>query len=253
VLDPAGIVAHSRLRRLFINREKYDINPADRTALESALRIKEATGAEVVVVSGRPEPDDDTLRRGLAMGADRAIYLSGDRFEEADDAVIVRALEILVRRLGGAELVLVGETLLDTGQAQLGPRLAEALGWSQILGAWSVKVGSERVQGVRSDRGEPMLVRTELPTVITVVSGALKPRYANGARLINVYRGEGEIADAMEHWDVTDLLTSEELTPIVQSIGRDFPPERERGERAEGTTEETARSVVEALRTRTGR
>jgi electron transfer flavoprotein beta subunit len=251
VLDPAGIVAHRRLRRLFINREEYIIQPADRCALEAALRIKDANDAEVVVVSGQPEPNDDTLRRGLAMGADRAIYLSGEGFENADDAVVARALEAVIEQLGGADLVLSGVTTLDTDQGQLGIRLAEALGWPQIVGAWSVKATNGRLQAVRRDgSSQYVLVEADLPVTATVQPGALKPRYANGVRLINIFRGEGEIAEALEQWDVADLLAPDERAPLLESRGRDFPPERKRGERVEGALEEMAQAVADALRQR---
>jgi electron transfer flavoprotein beta subunit len=264
VLDPAGIVAHRRLQRIFVNREDYIIQPADHGALEAALRIKDATEAEVIVASGQPEPDDDTLRRGLAMGADRAVYLTGEGFEDADDAVMVRVLEKVVEQLGGVDLVLAGATTLDTGQGQLGPRLAEALGWPQITEAWSVasqRVGesvNESVQAVTQSGNDPstgsghrhVTVETDLPAVVTIAPGALKPRYPDGARLINVYRGEGEMAEALEAWDVNDLVASTELAPIIEERGQDFPPERELGERLSGPPEEMAQALADVLQQR---
>ncbi len=250
VLDPAGIVAHRRLRRLFINREEYMIEPADHSALEAALRIKDASGGEVVVVSGQPEPDDDTLRRGLAMGADRAIYVSGEWFEDADEAVAARALEAVIERLGGADLLMAGMTKLDTGQGQLGLRVAEALGWPQIAGAWALEAADGRLEAVRQDGDEYVRVETDLPAVVTVPAGALKPRYADGVRLINVYRGEKGMGEVVERWEVADLLAEGECVPVLEERGRDFPPERERGTRAEGTAEEAAQVVGDALRKR---
>ena len=85
-----------------------------------------------------PLPDEDVLRQALAVGADRAIYLTGEGFQGAGDAVAVRVLAAAMERLGGADLVLAGATTLDTGQSQLGSRLAEVLGWPQIVGAWQV-------------------------------------------------------------------------------------------------------------------
>ncbi len=247
VLDPAGVVAHRRLRRLFINRKEYLIQPGDHAALEAALRIKDGGGAEVVVASGQPEPDDDTLRRGVAMGADRAIYLSGPGFADADDGLMARVLRAVVERLGGTDLILIGTTTLDTGQSQLGPRLAGALGWPQIVGAWSVEAVDGRIQAVRQDGEEYVVIETDLPAVVTVPAGALEPRYPEGARLINVYRGEGGMAEAVAQWDVAELIDPEGLTPLLEGRGRDFPPERERGVRVEGSIEEAAQAVAEAL------
>jgi len=250
VLDPAGIVAHRRLRRLFINREVYIIQPADQCALEAALRIKKAVRAEVIIASGQSEPDDDTLRRGIAMGADRGIYLSGDAFENADDAVVARALEKVIERLGGVDLVLSGATTLDTGQGQLGLRLAEMLGWPQIVGAWRLEAAGSVVEAVRREDEAYVRVEADLPAVVSMAAGALKPRYPDGVRLINIYRDEGDVADALELWEVEELLTPEELSPVIETIGRDFPPERERGERVEGPSEEAAQVLAEALRQR---
>jgi len=250
VLDPAGIVAHRRLRRLFINREEYLIEPADHCALEVALRIKDDLGAEVVAVSGQPEPDDETLQRGLAMGADRAIYLSGEGFENADEAVMARALKAVIERLDGAALVIVGMTTLDTGQGQLGLRLAELLGWPQVTGAWSVEAADGRLEAVRRSGDTYVRVAADLPAVVTVPACALKPRYPDGVRLINVYRGEAGMAESLEEWDAADLLTVEEQAPLFESRGRDFPVERERGTRVEGTAKEAGMAVAEALRQR---
>jgi electron transfer flavoprotein beta subunit len=235
---------------MFINREEYMIEPADHCALEAALRIKDDAGAEVVVVSGRPEPDNDTLQRGLAMGADRAIYLAGDGFEHADEAVVARALDAVTERLGGADLVVAGMTTLDTGQGQLALRLAELLAWPQVTGAWSLAVADGRLEAVRRDGDTYVRVEVDLPAVVTVPAGALEPRYPDGVRLINVYRGECGMAEALEEWDTADLLTADEQAPLLESRGRDFPLERERGMRVEGLAEEAGLTVAKALRQR---
>lgn len=252
VLDPAGIVAHRRLRQLFVNREVYLIQPADHAALEAGLRIKDNAAAEVIVVSGQPEPDDDTVRRGLAMGADRGIYLTGGDFGEADEAVMTRVLEAVIGRLGGVDLVLVGLTTLDTAQGQLGPRLAEALGWPQIVGAWSVEAVDGRLVAVRRDGEQYVCVETHSPAVVTVPDRAFQPRYPDGARLINVFRGEAGMEEAVEEWDVTGLVDPGALVPVLEGRGRDFPPERERGVRVEGAAEEAGQAVAEALQSRLG-
>jgi electron transfer flavoprotein alpha/beta subunit len=263
VLDPSGIVVKGKAGRIFINREEYLLQPADRCALEAALRIKDATGAEVVALPRGPLPDDDVLCQALATGADRAIYLAGDKFEQADDAAAVRVLAAAVDRLGGADLLLTGATTLDTGQGQLGLRLAEALGWPQVVGASHVEAADGRVQAVCQSSpplaGEGgggagyVTVEADLPAVVTLLPGALKPRYPDGTRLINVYRGVGEVAEGLERWDVADLVDAEALKPLLERRGREFPPERERGTRASGTPEEMAQEVASALRQRVGR
>jgi electron transfer flavoprotein alpha/beta subunit len=253
VLDPSGIVVKRRAGRIFVNREEYMLQPADRCALEAALRIKDTTGAEVVALPRGPLPDDDVLRQALATGADKAVYLTGDGFKGADDGVVVRVLASAVERLGGADLVLTGAVTMDTGQGQLGPRLAEALGWPQIVGTWQVNAADGKVRAVRQEGTGYVAVEANLPVVVMVLPGALKPRYPDGVRLINVYKGVGEVAEALELWDVADLVDAEALKPVLERRGQSFPPERERGTRVSGMPEETGQAAASALRQHVGR
>ena len=86
ILDPAGFTVHRRLERVFINRENYIINPNDKNALEEALRLKDAHGAEVIALSLGTPRVDDALREALAMWTDRAFLLTDEAFAEADAA-----------------------------------------------------------------------------------------------------------------------------------------------------------------------
>jgi electron transfer flavoprotein beta subunit len=202
--------------------------------------------AEVVALPRTPLPDDDVLRQALSTGADRAVYLTGAGLQDADDAVMARVLAAAVGRLGGADLVLIGATTLDTGQGQLGLRLAEALGSPQIVGAWAVETADGCVQAVLKDGTDFVTVEADLPAVVTMVPGTLKLRYPDGVRLINVYRAP----DAVEHWAVSDLVDEEMLRPLLEEQGQDFPPERERGARVSGSPEEMAQALADALRQR---
>jgi electron transfer flavoprotein alpha/beta subunit len=246
VLDPAGIVVNRRRGRIFVNREEYVMQPADACALEAALQIRDGDDAEVIAIPRGPLPDDDVLRQALSMSADRAIILTGDGFGGADDAVMTRALTAVAKRLGDVDLILTGATTLDTGQSQLGPRLAEALGWPQIVDAWAVRVVGNHVEVVCQEGAGFVILEADLPAVVTVHPGALKPRYPDGVRLINVYRDEG----AVEQWDVAELVDTGDLAPLLEKRGQDFPPERERGVRLEGTPEELAKALAGELRKR---
>jgi electron transfer flavoprotein beta subunit len=260
VLDPAGIVVNRRRGRIFVNREEYVMQPADACALEAALQIGDGGDAEVVALPRGPLPDDDILRQALSMGADRAIHFVGqiDNLPYTS-AVMARVLAAAVERLGDVDLILTGATTLDTGQSQLGPRLAEALGWPQVVDAWAVRVVGDHVEvvceippsqfwGGRGGATPYVICEADLPAVVTVYPGALKPRYPDGVRLINVYRDEG----AVEQWDVADLVAPDDLAPLLEKRGQDFPPERERGVRLEGAPQEMAQALAGVLKQRIG-
>jgi electron transfer flavoprotein beta subunit len=258
VLDPRGIIVNRRVGRVFVNREEYVMQPADACALEAALCIKDGGDAEVVAFQRGPLRDGaagsaDVLRQALSTGADRAICFVGQvgSLSHAGDVVMTHLLAAAVERLGDVDLILTGATTLDTGQGQLGPRLAEALGWPQIVGAWAVMVSqrvseSATVQAVVRQENDYVTVEADLPAVVTVAPGALKPRYPDGVRLVNVYRDE----HAVEQWDVSELVDEAALKPLVEKRGRDFPPERERGVRLSGSSEEMAQALADALRER---
>jgi electron transfer flavoprotein beta subunit len=259
VLDPQGIAVNRRVERIFVNREEYIAEPADRCALEVALQVKDLIDAELIVLPRGMLPDADVLRMAVAAGADSAVHVvrASMETEGLDDAASARLLAAAIEWVGGADLVLTGARTLETGQGQLGPRLAEALGWPQELEVrdisvsdgrfWAVIPGSRRLN-------EPTLeyarVELPLPCVVTVPAGALKPRYPDGVRLINVFRGTGEGAAALKTVDVSDLMDPEALTPVWERRGQKFPPIRERGIRIGGSHREMAVAAADALRKR---
>ena len=104
------------------------LNPFDAYALEEAVRLKERLGGEITALSMGVPSAQETLKRALAVGADRAVLLSGRAFAGADTLATARALALAIRKLGGADLVLCGRMATDGDTAQVGPMLAELLG-----------------------------------------------------------------------------------------------------------------------------
>ena len=86
---------------------------------------------------GEPQADD-ALREALAMGCDAAYLLSDEAFEDADVSVTTRILAAAIEKLGGADLVVAGRESGDTGAGQIGPRLAEALGYAQVTDVYAL-------------------------------------------------------------------------------------------------------------------
>lgn len=245
ILDPAGFTVHRRLERVFINREDYIINPNDKNALEEALRLKDAHGAEVIALSlGEPRVDD-ALREALAMGADQAFLLTDEAFAEADAAAAALILGKAIEKIGDYDLILTGQRALDTGASQIGPRLAEHLGLPQVLGVREVSgVDNRKLRAKRNWKDGHAEVEVALPALLSIAPQANKPRYPHGAHIMNAYR-EWEVTT----WGLADLgLTEEELSPLIALQRKAFPPERTLGELITGAPSEAAKELAQLLR-----
>ena len=104
-------------------------NPDDLNALEAALKLKDATGCEVVVVTMGPPPAEGMLRELLARGADKAVLVSGREFGGSDTFATSQILAAAVNKIGvGPEdVVFCGRQAIDGDTAQVGPQISEHL------------------------------------------------------------------------------------------------------------------------------
>jgi electron transfer flavoprotein beta subunit len=244
ILDPHGITVRRDKERIFINREEYIIGPASKAAIEAALRLKDGADAQVIAISmGKPQADD-ALREALAMGCDAAYLLSDNAFDAADISVTTHVLAAAVRKLGGADLIVAGRASGDTGAGQIGPRLAEALGYAQVTDAYALAATDGTLQATRRWGEGYAALKATLPAVVTVAPEAFPPRYPHGARIMNAYR-EWEVT----LWDASGLeLDENALSPLLTFRHQSFPPPLEVGERFEGEPASVAQEVIMALR-----
>ncbi|KQS64767.1 electron transfer flavoprotein subunit beta [Rhizobium sp. Leaf371] len=156
---------------------KMSMNPFDEISVEEALRLKEAGKAtEVVVVSIGPAKAEETLRTGLAMGADRAILV------ETDAAVEPLAVAKILKGVVEAEqpsLVIVGKQAIDDDSNQTGQMLSALLGWSQGTFASKVELGADKATVTREVDGGLQTIDIKLPAVVTTDLRLNEPRYAS--------------------------------------------------------------------------
>jgi len=156
---------------------KMSMNPFDEIAIEEALRLKEAGKAtEVVVVSIGPAQASETIRTGLAMGADRGILV------KADGNVEPLAVAKILKGIIEAEqpgLVILGKQAIDDDSNQTGQMLAALLGWSQGTFASKVAIGDGTVDVTREVDGGLQTVSLKMPAVVTTDLRLNEPRYAS--------------------------------------------------------------------------
>jgi electron transfer flavoprotein beta subunit len=246
ILDPRGVLVRRDKERIFVNKEDYIIGPDSKAALEAALRLKEAGHAEVIAISmGKPQVED-ALREALAMGCDAAYLLSDKVFKEADISVTTTILAAAIERLGGADLVIAGYRSGDTASGQIGPRLAEALGYTPISGVAALAVDAERaqVQAMRAWGTGYAAVEAPLPAVVTVLKETFPPRFAPGAGIMNAYR-HGQVPT----WGAAELgLDETALRPLLAFRGEGFAPPLPAGEVFRGAPDGVGGELVAALR-----
>lgn len=243
LLDPRGITVRRDKERVFINREEYILDPGSKAAIEAALRLKEGGQQELIALCMGKARADDALREALAMGCDRAILLSDPAFDEADVAATATVLAAAVRKLDGADLIVAGLRSGDTGAGQIGPRLAEALQYAQVTGAYSLAAKEGPVQATMRWGDGFATVQVRLPAVVTVEPSAFPPRLPHGARIMAAYQ-EWEVTA----WNAADLgLDEGALAPVLRQRGESFPPPLE-SEVLRGDPETVAADLVAALK-----
>ena len=129
-------------------------NPDDLNALEAALKLKDATGCEVVVVTMGPPPAEGMLRELLARGADRAVLISGREFGGSDTFATSQIIAAAVNKIGvGPEdIVFCGRQAIDGDTAQVGPQIAEKLHLPQVTYAADIQKDGDTVTVKASSR-----------------------------------------------------------------------------------------------------
>jgi len=156
---------------------KMSMNPFDEIAVEEALRLKEAGKVtEVICVSVGPAQAAETIRTGLAMGADRGIHV------KTDAPVEPLAVAKILKKIADEEkpgLIILGKQAIDDDSNQTGQMLAALLGWPQGTFASKVAIEGESANVTREIDGGLQTVKLALPAVVTTDLRLNEPRYAS--------------------------------------------------------------------------
>ncbi|MCK9878778.1 electron transfer flavoprotein subunit beta/FixA family protein [Frankia sp. AgPm24] len=163
-----------------VDRQSVDnvMNEMDEYGVEEALKIKEAHGGEVTVVTMGPAKAVETIRKALSMGADKAVHLSDDALHGSDALATSAALAKVISTLS-PDIVITSSEASDARGGVIGALLAERLGLPQLTQARKVTVdpASSTVQIERLADNGYALVEASLPAVVGVVEKINQPRY----------------------------------------------------------------------------
>ena len=179
---------------------KMSMNPFDEIAVEEAIRLKDAGKVEeIIVVSIGVEKCQETLRTGLAMGADRAILVkaSDDVHNDVEPLAVAKILEAVVKQENPG-LVLCGKQAIDNDLNATGQMLAALMGWSQATFASELNVEGQTAIVTREVDGGLQTLKVQMPAVVTVDLRLNEPRYAS---LPNIMKAKKKPLDIMSAED----------------------------------------------------
>ena len=198
---------------------KMAMNPFDEIAVEQALRLKEAGGAEeVVVVSIGPAQNQETIRTALAMGADRGIHI--EALHDIEPLAVAKLLKAVVERENPG-LVLVGKQAIDDDCNQTGQMLAALLGWAQGTFVSALDVAGDTAKIVREVDGGLEHLEIKMPAIVSVDLRLNEPRYAS---LPNIMKAKKKPLDSLT---VDDLGV--DIKPRLTVVKVEEPAAREAG------------------------
>ena len=198
---------------------KMAMNPFDEIAVEQALRLREAGGAdEVVAVSIGPAQNQETIRTALAMGADRGIHIEASH--DIEPLAVAKLLKAVVERENPG-LVLVGKQAIDDDCNQTGQMLAALLGWAQGTFVSALEVTGDKAKVVREVDGGLEHLEISMPAIVSVDLRLNEPRYAS---LPNIMKAKKKPLDSLTGDDL-----GVDMTPRLTIVKVEEPPEREAG------------------------
>ena len=165
------------------------MNPDDKAGLEAALRIKDATGAEVTVLTMGLPKAADVLREAIAMGADKGILVTDRVLGGADTWATSTTIAGAIRNLE-YDLIITGRQAIDGDTAQVGPQIAEHLGLPVISYAQDIKVEGDKVVVQRQYDDRYHVLEAQMPCLVTALSELNEPRYMTPGGIFDACKAE---------------------------------------------------------------
>ena len=198
---------------------KMGINPFDENALEEALRIKEKIqSTEISVVSIGDSKNQDVLRHGLAMGADRAILINTEN--PLQPLGVAKVLKGLVEK-EKPDLILLGKLALDSDAGQTGQMLAGLLNYPQGTFVSKIEINNNKLTVTREIDGGTNVLEMNLPAVLTADLRLNEPRFV---KLPNLMMARKKKIEEIKSSDLaTDTQTNQEILEVT------VPPSRKAG------------------------
>ena len=226
-------------------------NPDDLNAVEAALKLKDETGCEVVVVTMGQPPAEGMLRELLARGADKAVLISGHEFGGSDTYATSQIIAAAIDHMGleKDDIVFCGRQAIDGDTAQVGPQIAEKLGLPQVTYAQDIKKEGETLVVQRALEDGYMTIKVQTPCLITCIKELNEPRYMSVGGIYEAYEKPMEVYDYnmlkdSPLIDVNNIGLAGSPTNILISF---TPPQKGAGQMLEGADQATCDKLAGIL------
>ena len=217
------------------------VSPYDEFAIEEALKIKEAKGGEVVLVSLGPDRVQSALRSGLAMGADSALHLKDPLFEQTDTLGTAWALATALKPQA-PDLILMGQQGVGGDNAQVPGLVAEILDLPQVTMAVKIELQDGKATIEREIQGAHETWDVTLPAVVSAQKGLNEPRYAS---LKGIMAAKKKLIETKGAADLG--LTPEQLAPKTRVVALELPPSRSAVKMIEGDADTQVKELLRLL------
>lgn len=196
------------------------LNPYDENALEAAVRLKDALGARVTVISAGRNLAKPVLRKSLAVGADALILLQDAAFDNLTSYATAHILAAAIREIGDYDLILCGRQAADTDAGQVGSGIAHILNLPCVTAACGLEMrdGKVLVRRVVSDGTED--VAAPLPAVVTASSEIGEMRYPGVKEIMAAQKAPITVRSAQDLGVDVSELKSIKLVSLAAPPGR---------------------------------
>lgn len=212
VPDSAQIRVHPVTNTIMRQGVPTIINPYDLFSLEEALRLRDAHGGKVTVLTMGPSMAADALRKAMTFGADQAVLLTDRYFAGSDTLATSFALSSAIAKIGELygepDIVFAGKQTIDGDTAQVGPGIAKRLGLMQLTYVAKISaIGLEKreITVERRAEGGLQILRTRLPCLVTMLEGSNEMRRGTMTGALRAARAQIVTWDA-EAAGITDLM-----------------------------------------------
>ncbi len=215
---------------------KWVMNPYDEFAVEEALRIKEAQGGTVTILSMGPAKTVETIRTALAMGADKGIHINDPAAEGSDALATAKILAAALKEMP-YDLIIAGMRAVDGDNYQVAPAVAELLGIPQITQVIQEEITGDTIRCTQVVEGGAAVIEAKLPVLFTAQRGLNEPRYAS---LPGIMKAKKKPLDTKTLADLgVDAATVGAQNQKVQITALNPPPARQAITMIEGDDPQT--------------